>query len=235
MPTPSNLYSRRSTYLCDANAHTWLDFVIAVIVLISQSQLASRRKQTENGQREKEGGGWVETLTGRRWVHRSITDKTYFLQLLFFFPFWWITENVPFSNVVDPSSLCNEALYFLTELYCPRCHSCIWHLNPFPLSTTGPSEYECSLRKIKWLTENLLNNFTLTGNWLTDLALLFLHAKGRMSTQPLDEMLAVNKPQLCWNLTFVVCYEANEPLVWLGLGTKTPESIWSVVCEHPKK
>ena len=55
MPKPSSLNSRWSTYLYDANVHTWLDFVISVIVLISQSQLASRRKQTENGQRV---GGW---------------------------------------------------------------------------------------------------------------------------------------------------------------------------------
>lgn len=185
------------------------------------------RKRGEGGWRRWQGGGGC---TGPLLI-KHVFCSCFF----FFFPFWWITENVPFSDLVDPSSLCNEALYFLTELYCPRCHSCIWHLNPFPLSTTGPSEYECSLRKIKWLTENLLNNFTLTGNWLTDLALLFLHAKGRMSTQPLDEMLAVNKPQLCWNLTFVVCYKANEPLVWLGLGTKTPESVWSVGCEHPQK
>lgn len=32
------------TYLYVANVHSWLDFVISVIVLISQSQLASRKK-----------------------------------------------------------------------------------------------------------------------------------------------------------------------------------------------
>lgn len=164
-------------------------------------------------------GGWVETLTGRRWVHQPITDKAFFLllHLLLFscFIFWWITENVPYSNLGDPRLVCNEALYFLTVLYCPCCHSCIWHLNPFPLSTTGPTEYECSLRKIKWLTENLLNNLTLTGNWLLTSHFYFYMRGG--GCQPIHSMK-------CWHWTNHIY---AETLLFFMLCVMTPTCQWS--------
>lgn len=59
MPKPSSTYSRWSTYLPDAAVHTWLDFVISVIVLIIQSQLASRKKNRE-AEEERQGEGDID-------------------------------------------------------------------------------------------------------------------------------------------------------------------------------
>lgn len=57
MPKSSSAYSRWSTYLRGADLHSWLDFVISVIVLISQSQLASgKNRQKEEEKRGGEGG-----------------------------------------------------------------------------------------------------------------------------------------------------------------------------------
>lgn len=56
-PKSSSAYSRWPTYLHDANVHTWLDFVISVIVLISQSQLAPRKNSRRAERVRRRGGG----------------------------------------------------------------------------------------------------------------------------------------------------------------------------------
>lgn len=132
----SSVYSRWSTYLRGADLHSWLAFVISVIVFISQSQLASgknRQKEEERGEL-REGGKGASGL--------SLSD--HILEVLYFH-FDELEKNAP--NTFYLRSVCDEALmgFFVTATmcHCSSCHSDIWHL------ITVHLEYESSLRKIK--------------------------------------------------------------------------------------
>lgn len=84
MPKSSSTYSRWSTYLHDAYVHSWLDSVISVIVLISQSQLACRKNGLRGRRRERQGDKGVEG---------GITNCAFFSLLLFLECFIFILVN----------------------------------------------------------------------------------------------------------------------------------------------
>lgn len=78
MPKSSSTYSRWSTYLHDAYVHSWLDSVISVILLISQSQLACRKNGLRGRRRERQGDKGVGVVEG------GITNCAFFFLLLLF-------------------------------------------------------------------------------------------------------------------------------------------------------
>lgn len=85
MPKSSSRYSRWSTYLHDAYVHSWLDSVISVIVLISQSQLACRKNGLRGRRRERQGDKGVEGGI----TNCAFFPPSSFSRVLYFHPGEW--------------------------------------------------------------------------------------------------------------------------------------------------